>query len=54
MSYKSKISEFEYSLGVLLNYLIHSFDDWSRVFKIYSSELGVGPKDPTLVKFHVI
>ena len=39
-------------LGVSLHYLIHSSDGWSCVSVVYS--LGVGPKGPTLVRFHLI
>ena len=37
---------------LLLNYLIHGSGSWGRVFVVYS--LGMDPKDPTLVRFHVL
>jgi hypothetical protein len=43
--------EFDSTLEVLLDYLIHGSGGWGHVSGVYSP--GVGPKGPVLVKFHV-
>ena len=37
---------------VPLDYLIHNFGEWGRVYVVYLPR--VGPKGPALVRFHVI
>lgn len=45
-------SKFDFTLGVLVDYLIHGSGEWSSVIEFYS--LRVSSKGPALVKFHVI
>jgi hypothetical protein len=52
MSCRFGYYEFNFGLGIPLDYLIHGFGRWSRVYGVYFP--GVGSKGPALLRFHVI